>query len=191
MDIRFDGQRAMVTGAGRGIGKAIAKALAAGGAETIALSRTQDTLDKLKAENPEIITVCVDLSDWAAAKKAVEEIGPIDLLVNNAAIAEIVAFLDMEEAGLSKIFEVNVTAAVNVSQVVAKGMVDRGKGGAIVNISSIAAHMAFPIHTSYCASKGALDQVTRVMALELGAHQPGCFISSAFFGNRSSSVHTE
>ncbi|KAI0233424.1 L-xylulose reductase [Lamellibrachia satsuma] len=50
-------------------------------------------------------------------------------------------------------------------------MINRGKGGAIVNISSIDAHIAFPLHTSYCASKGALDQVTRVMALEMGPHQ--------------------
>ena len=53
-------------------------------------------------QNPEIITVCVDLSDWAAARKVVEEIGPVDLLVNNAAIAEIVAFLETEESGLNK-----------------------------------------------------------------------------------------
>ncbi|KAI0210413.1 L-xylulose reductase [Lamellibrachia satsuma] len=135
MDLRFDGKHALVTGAGKGIGNAIAKALAAGGAETIALSRSQEDLDHLKAENPEITTVCVDLSDWAAARKAVEEIGPVDLLV------------------------------------VARGMVDRGKGGAIVNISSIGSHTALPLHTAICASKGALDQVTRVMALELGPHQ--------------------
>ncbi|KAI0211723.1 L-xylulose reductase [Lamellibrachia satsuma] len=111
------------------------------------------------------------LSDWTAAKKAVGEIGPVDLLVNNAGIVKHDAFLETEEVDLNKLFEVNVMAAVNVSQVVAKGMVDRGKGGAIVNISSTISHMAAPLRSSYCASKGALDQVTRVMALELGSHQ--------------------
>ncbi|KAI0237747.1 L-xylulose reductase [Lamellibrachia satsuma] len=115
--------------------------------------------------------VAGDLSDWTAAKKAVEEIGPVDLLVNNAGIVKHGAFVETEEVVLNKTFEVNVTAAVNVSQVVARGMVDIGKGGAIVNISSTSSRMAVPLHTSYCASKGALDQVTRVMALELGPHQ--------------------
>ncbi|KAI0229910.1 L-xylulose reductase [Lamellibrachia satsuma] len=171
MDIRFNGQRALVTGAGKGIGNAIAKALAAGGAETIALSRTQGDLDKLKAENPKIRTLCVDLSDWAATRKAVEEIGPVDLLVNNAAVLMMTAFLEVEEAEIRKSFDVNVKAAVNVAQVVAKGMVNRGKGGAIVNISAILSHIAMPSLLSYCTSKAALDQVTRVMALELGPHQ--------------------
>ncbi|KAI0210411.1 L-xylulose reductase [Lamellibrachia satsuma] len=120
-----------------------------------------------------------DLSDWTATKKAVEEIGPVDLLVNSAGISMLVAFLETEEADLTKLFEVNVKAAVNVSQVVAKGMVDTGKGGAMVNISSISSHMALPLRTSYCSSKGALDQVTRVMALELGQHQSLLDILSA------------
>ncbi|KAI0233423.1 L-xylulose reductase [Lamellibrachia satsuma] len=102
MDIRFDRQRALVTGAGKGIGNAIAKALAAGGAETIALSRTQEDLDKLKVENPEIRTVCVDLSDWAAARNAVKEIGPVDLLVNNAGVIKTSPFLEMDEANMNK-----------------------------------------------------------------------------------------
>ncbi|KAI0229909.1 L-xylulose reductase [Lamellibrachia satsuma] len=68
-------------------------------------------------------------------------------------------------------FDVNVKAAINVAQVVTAGMIDRGKGGAVVNISSLSSHMALPLYVSYSASKAALDQVTRMMALELGPHQ--------------------
>ncbi|KAK2175982.1 hypothetical protein NP493_692g06010 [Ridgeia piscesae] len=102
MDIRFDGKRALVTGAGKGIGKGIAEALFAGGAETYALSRTQEDLDKLEAENPGMHTVCVDLSDWATARKAVEQIGSVDLLVNNAGILEQSPFLETEESQLNQ-----------------------------------------------------------------------------------------
>ncbi|KAK2175983.1 hypothetical protein NP493_692g06011 [Ridgeia piscesae] len=171
MDIRFDGKRPLVTGAGKSIGKGIAEALFAGGAETYALSRTHEDLDKLEAENPGMHTVCVDLSDWATARKAVEQIGSVDLLVNNAGINELSPFLETEESQLNKILDINVKAVINVSQVVAKRMIDRGNGGAIVHISSRASQEAVENHLSYCATKGALDQVMRVMALELGPHQ--------------------
>ncbi|KAI0216274.1 L-xylulose reductase [Lamellibrachia satsuma] len=171
MDIRFDGKRALVTGAGKGIGNAIAKALAAGGAVTFALDIIQENLDKLKSENPDIHTVCVDLSDWATTRNTVKEIGPIDLLVNSAAIFRQVSFLDAEETDLNETFDINIKAAINVSQVVAKGMVERGKGGAIVHISSIASKIGVRNRMPYCVSKGGLDQVMRVMALELGPHQ--------------------
>ncbi|KAK2174270.1 hypothetical protein NP493_814g00000 [Ridgeia piscesae] len=171
MDIRFDGKRALVTGAGRGIGRGVAEGLAAGGAETYALDIIQENLDKVKSENPSMHTVCVDLSDWVATRKAVEEIGPIDLLVNVAGIVSMAPFVDTDESTLDKLFDVNVKAAINVSQVVAKGMIEKGKGGAIVHISSVASKKGIATVAGYCASKGALDQTMRVMALELGPHQ--------------------
>lgn len=173
LSVKFDftGKTALVTGAGRGIGRTTAKALYAAGAVTYALSKTQQNLDSLKAECPDIRPVCVDLSDWDATKKAVEAIGPIDLLVNNAGYLVLQSFLEADSKGFDDVFSVNVKAVVCVSQVVAKGMIARHRPGAIVNVSSIASARAYPDYVTYGSSKGALDQVTRSMALELGKHQ--------------------
>lgn len=171
MEVKFSNKRALVTGAGRGIGRELAKKLVLCGAEVVALSKTQANLDTLKAEVPSIHTVCVDLADWDKTKKAVEELGNIDLLVNNAGYGIINPFGTIGPEDFDRIFAVNVKAVINVSQVVAEGMKKKGKGGAIVNVSSQAGMVAFRDHAIYGASKGALDQLTRVMALELGPHQ--------------------
>jgi NAD(P)-dependent dehydrogenase (short-subunit alcohol dehydrogenase family) len=170
MDIRLDGKRALVTGAGKGIGREIVKVLADCGAEVVAISRTQADLDSLKAEVG-CETILADLTDGNAARKAAEAAGPIDLLVNNAGIAVIEPFLEARIEGFDETMAVNVRAVFIISQVIAHGMIERGKGGAIVNVSSQASQVALHGHASYCASKGALDQLTRVMALELGPHQ--------------------
>ena len=84
MNITFEGKQALVTGAGRGFGRSIATSLYKGGATVYALSKNPANLDSLKVECPEIQIVAVDLADWDATRKAVQDIGPIDLLVNNA-----------------------------------------------------------------------------------------------------------
>jgi NAD(P)-dependent dehydrogenase (short-subunit alcohol dehydrogenase family) len=130
MEIRFDGKRALVTGAGKGIGREIAGCLARCGASVVAVSRTESDLLALREEiDCEIIVA--DLSDAGA---------------------------------------VNVRALLVVSQVVAAGMILRGQGGAIVNLSSQASLAGLFDHAAYCASKGAVDALTRVMAQELGPH---------------------
>ena len=169
MDIRFDGKRALVTGAGKGIGRVIASQLRECGAEVVALSRTPSDLDSLKDEIG-CETLVADLADADAARKAADAAGPIDLLVNNAGVAILEKFLDVTVEGFDQTFAINVRAVVIVSQVVARGMIERGGGGAIVNVSSQASKIGLADHTTYCASKGALDQLTRAMALELGPH---------------------
>ncbi len=169
MDIRFDGKRALVTGAGKGIGRVIAALLTECGAEVVALSRTPADVDSLKAEIG-CETLVADLADPDAARKAAEAAGPIDLLVNNAGVAVLEKFLDVTVEGFDQTFAINVRAVLIVSQGVAKGMIERGTGGAIVNLSSQASKIGLADHTTYCASKGALDQLTRAMALELGPH---------------------
>jgi L-xylulose reductase len=170
MQIRFDGKRALVTGAGKGIGREVARLLAACGAEVVALSRTQEDLDQLAGEiHCEILLA--DLADPSQAARAAESAGPIDLLVNNAGISIPQAFLEASPEAFDHTVAVNVRAVLIVSQIVARGMIVRGSPGAIVNISSQASMIALLDHAAYCASKGALDQLTRVMALELGQYQ--------------------
>jgi L-xylulose reductase len=164
MNIRFDGKRALVTGAGKGIGREIVKLLAECGAEVMAISRTQGDLDSLSAETG-CSSIVAELGDAQAARKAAEAAGAIDLLVNNAGIAVIQPFLDASVEGWDQTMAVNLRAAFIV------GQVKRGKGGAIVNISSQAGVAALNDHAAYGASKAGLDHLTRVMALELGPHQ--------------------
>ncbi|XP_077407158.1 L-xylulose reductase isoform X2 [Vanacampus margaritifer] len=171
MEISFKGKRALVTGAGKGIGRATARALARYGANVTAVTRTQSDLDSLVHECPSITPVCVDLADWGATDDALKNIGPIELLINNAACAKLQPFLEVTPDQFDQSFTVNVKAVLHVSQVVAHGMIARGSGGSIVNVSSQASQCALKNHTVYCATKGALDMLTKVMALELGPHQ--------------------
>jgi len=112
----------------------------------------------------------VDLENVEETRKAVQSIGDIDLLVNNAGIFIGQSFLDTTPEAFDKTIAVNTRSVLIVSQIFAKKLIERKKPGAIVNISSQASVIALQNHTSYCASKGALDQLTRVMALELAPH---------------------
>ncbi|KAM4664089.1 L-xylulose reductase [Discoglossus pictus] len=168
MEINFTGRRALVTGAGKGIGRETVRALRAAGAEVVALSRSAEDLESLAKECPGIQTVCVDLGDWSATNVALSSVGPVDLLVNNAAIALLQPLLEVTEEAFDKSFAVNVKSALLVSQVIVRQMIERGVAGAIVNVSSQASQCALQDHAVYCATKGALDMLTKVMALELG-----------------------
>ena len=166
----------MVTGAGKGIGRAIAVALMRGGAETYALSRTKSDLDSLEKEVPGIQTTCIDLSDWDLSRTTVQGIlkeGAIDLLVNNAGIAPTMPIGEIEQEFATDMVKTNLLAAINIAQEVSIGMKASGRGGSIVNMSSITGLFAVPYigNCAYAASKGALDAVTRVMAMELGPHK--------------------
>ena len=170
MKISLSGKRVLVTGAERGIGRAIALGVAACGGHVIALSLNQAPLDTLKAECPSVETVACDLTDWEATRAAVEALGPVHCLVNNAGVIIRQPFLEVTPDAIDNTFDVNLKAVINVSQVVARSMVARGEGGAIVNISSIAARKPMNTGSVYDASKAALDHLTRVMTLELGSH---------------------
>ncbi|XP_003978023.1 L-xylulose reductase isoform X2 [Takifugu rubripes] len=171
MEISFAGYRAMVTGAGKGIGRATTLALAHCGAKVVAVTRSQADLNSLLLECPSITSLCVDLADWEATEAALQHIGSIDLLVNSAACTSLQPFLEVTPEQFDKLFNVNVKAALHVSQIVAHGMIARGSGGSIVNVSSQASQCALRDHTIYCATKAALDMLTKMMALELGPHK--------------------
>jgi NAD(P)-dependent dehydrogenase (short-subunit alcohol dehydrogenase family) len=167
--MEFAGKRVLVTGAGKGIGRVTAKMLADEGAEVVALSRTAEDLEHLKAEIG-CATVTCDLADPAATRRAAIAVQPLDLLVNNAGTTRLDPFLDTSEETFDWLMNVNTKAPMIIAQETARNMIRRGHKGAIVNVSSMAAFQGVPEHTAYCATKGALDAMTRVMAVELGPH---------------------
>lgn len=171
MDIRFDGKRALVTGAGKGIGRAICKALTECGAVVFALSKSKDSLETLKTESPGIHIHEVDITDWEEVEKVVKSCLPIHLLVNNAGVALLNKFVDATPQEFDRTFDVHVKATFFISQIVAKDMIPHDYKGSIVNVSSQSSQRALPSHTMYCSSKAALDMLTKCMALELGPHK--------------------
>lgn len=165
----FRGKRALVTGAGKGIGHETARQLAGAGAEVVALSRSADDLAALRADIG-CAVIAADLAHFDSASEAIRAALPLDLLVNNAGITRLDPVLDVSEDAFEAIMRVNALAPLRVAQLVAADLVARGRPGAIVNVSSVAARIGLPLHAAYCASKAALDALTRVMAVELGPH---------------------
>uniref|UniRef100_A0A452SHU6 Carbonyl reductase 2 n=2 Tax=Ursus americanus TaxID=9643 RepID=A0A452SHU6_URSAM len=171
MQLNFSSLQALVTGAGKGIGRDTVKALHALGAKVIAVSRTNTDLVSLSKECPGIETVCVDLGDWEATERALGNVGPVDLLVNNAAVVIKQPFLEVTKEALDRTLSVNLRSVFQVSQIVARGLIQRGVPGSIVNVSSVVAHVSFPNLAVYSSTKGAMTTLTKVMAAELGPYK--------------------
>lgn len=165
----FDGKSVIITGAGKGIGRACAIYLAGQGARVIAISRTQADLQSLAAEI-DCRTVQADLSDPQVARDAMAEAGPADFLINSAGINVLESSFNMTDAGYEAVLGINLRAALITCQAFAHARVAAGGGGAIVNITSIAGHRGFAEHLCYAASKAGLEGASRVMAKEFGPH---------------------
>lgn len=167
--MEFAGKRVLVTGAGKGIGRAAAKLLAESGATVIAMSRTAADLESL-AEEIGCETLVVDMADESALREAVRSALPIDLVANCAGTTALDSLADLTSETFSRLMQVNALAPMIVVQEVSADLIKRGQPGAIVNVSSMAALVGIPLQSAYCASKAALDALTRVMAIELGPH---------------------
>lgn len=163
------GRRILVTGAGKGIGRATVRLLAGYGAHIIAVGRTGADLESL-AQETGCDTVEADLADAGAVDGIIARAGQVDDLVNCAGTTTLEAASDFRGATFDEIMAVNVRAPMALSRDFARQAIDRGGGGGIVNVSSIASTVGIRDHLVYCASKGALDAATRVMALEYGPH---------------------
>ena len=138
MNFSFTGKKFLITGAGRGIGRALAKEVAKSGGEVFALSRTKETLDSLTKESDRIYPIVADISDWDHTRVIVEKLDVLDGVVNNAAYhpgTGLAAAIDCSRERFETAFNTNALAAINIIQTTGKKMIKTGKGGSIVNVS--------------------------------------------------------
>lgn len=171
---RLDGRRALVTGASRGIGLGAACALAQAGAEVVLAARSVNELsqvcDALTTAGFNASAMDLDVADTEQVKARIEREGPFDILVNNAAVNRPGPMVDMTEDDFDTVMNVNVRAAYFVAQTVVRQMIEAGVGGSIINTSSQMGHVGGIDRTVYCASKFAVEGMTRALAIEVGSH---------------------
>jgi len=164
------GQRALVTGAGRGVGKACAKTLAAVGAEVVLTARTGQQLEQVRDEiiksGGKASVHVADIYSMEAVRN-LKKLGPFNILVNNAGNNIPEHFCKVTEEMFDKVMDLNVKSAFFVAQAVAEGMVESGIKGSIIHISSQMGIVGGQNRTVYCASKHAMEGFSKSMALDL------------------------
>jgi NAD(P)-dependent dehydrogenase (short-subunit alcohol dehydrogenase family) len=168
------GRRALVTGAGRGIGLAAASALADAGAHVTLCARTNDEIEAaasaIRGSGGEAEARVLDVTKLADVEAFITGSEPFDILVNNAGTNRPAPFVEVKSEDFDLIFDINVRAAFFMSQAVARRLISAGRPGAIIQISSQMGHVGSPRRSVYCASKHALEGMTKAMALELAPH---------------------
>ena len=171
---RRDGKRARGTGAGRGLGVACAAARGQAGAHVIAAARTATEIEEvasaIRAEGGSAEARVIDGGDPGAAAAAIKACGPVDVLVNNAGTNRPAGFLDVTAEDYDAVMDLNLRAAFFVAQAVARGQVEAGHGGSIIHMSSQMGRVGGARRTVYCASKHAIEGLTKAMALDLAPH---------------------
>jgi NAD(P)-dependent dehydrogenase (short-subunit alcohol dehydrogenase family) len=170
LSMRLDGLVALVTGAGRGIGRGTAMAMAEAGAEVVVWSRTAEELDSLDAEieagGGKARAQVVDVTDDARVREAVGELDRLDILFNNAGTNKPQPLLEIDTESLDTVLDLNIRAAIIVAQAAARKMVDQGSGS-IIHMSSTMGHVGGPNRAVYCTTKHAMEGLTKAMAAEL------------------------
>ncbi len=172
------GRVAAVTGAGSGIGKGIARGMAAFGARTAILERTADTAartaDEIVAAGGEALALTVDVRDGDALAEALATVtarfGDVDVLVNNVGGTFTAPFIDTNAKGWDALLRTNLGTVLHGTRLVARGLVDAGRGGSIINVVSIEGVRAAPGYAVYAAAKAAVINFTRTAAVELAPH---------------------
>jgi len=169
---RIDGCRAFVTGAGRGIGRAAAVALAEAGAEVTLCARTVDELAEtaasLRSEGFKAGTVVLDITDLDLVRRTLDAEPPYDILVNNAGTNRPKPIHLVEPDDFDAVFGLNVRAAFFLSKEVAARLIGVGRSGSIINVSSQLGHVGAVDRSLYVASKFAIEGLTKALAVELG-----------------------
>ena len=173
--MRLDGRRALVTGAGRGIGLAAAAALAEAGAEVVLAARSaaeiEDAAAAIRAAGGKAIAVPMDVLDIADTAAKIAATGPFHALINNAGTNRPAPFTEVTVEDFDAVMALNLRAAFFVAQAVAKGMIDAGIEGSIVHLSSQMGQVGGARRSVYCASKWAMEGMARAMAIDLGPHR--------------------
>lgn len=168
---RLDGRRALVTGAGRGLGLACAVGLAEAGAHVALASRTaaevSDAAAALRDKGRSAEALPLDVTDIEALHAALDRVEPFDILVNNAGTNKPGPFVDAAPESYDLVMGLNVRAAFFASQAFARRLIAVGRPGVIVNMSSQMGHVGAANRTIYCASKHALEGLTKALAIEL------------------------
>ncbi|WP_374348640.1 SDR family NAD(P)-dependent oxidoreductase [Phenylobacterium sp.] len=175
------GQRALVTGASRGLGVEIARALAGRGLEIVLAARSDDALAAVARNLTEVTgarvtTMVVDMSDLPAVTRLLDQVGPIDVLVNNAGVEGAQAYYNRDVDDIVATININLTAPMVLARQVLPGMISRGRGH-IVNVASMAGLMAAAFNEPYSATKFGLVGFTR--ALRLTAKASGLDVSAS------------
>ncbi len=175
--MKLENRTAIVTGAARGIGRACAERLLAEGARVVIADVDQERLDATAsqlADGGEVLAIHTDVTRKSEVDNLVVEtvrhFGRLDIMVNNAGIAMMQDFLDITEADYDAVLNVNLKGPFFGVQAAARQMIEQGKGGVIINMSSINSRLANPRVTTYAISKGGLNQITSTAAVAFAPH---------------------
>jgi NAD(P)-dependent dehydrogenase (short-subunit alcohol dehydrogenase family) len=172
---RLDGRRALITGAGRGIGLAAASALAEAGAHVTLASRTtreiEEAAEAILARGQNADALTLDVTDIESVRKTLAARAPYQVLINNAGMNRPKMLPDVTVEDFDLIMGLNVRAAFFMAQTVANRLIEAKLSGSIVNVSSQMGHVGAARRTVYCASKHAMEGFTKAMAIELAPHK--------------------
>lgn len=168
---RLDGKRALVTGAGRGIGKALAAALAQAGAEVTLVARSGEEIEEAARQIGGLAAaeIC-DVSDADALERLFASRAAFDVLINNAGTNRPKSMLDVTPDDFDAVMDLNVRSAFFVAQAAARKMIDGGLAGSLIHIGSQMGHVGGPNRSLYCASKWALEGMSKAIALDLAPY---------------------
>ncbi|MDR7153906.1 NAD(P)-dependent dehydrogenase (short-subunit alcohol dehydrogenase family) [Sphingobium xenophagum] len=171
---RLDGRRALVTGAGRGIGLACAAALAQAGAHVTLAARSGEEIaagaEAIRAACGQADWVRLDVSDVAGTTRSLAALAPFDILLNNAGTNRPKPFTEVSEEDYDAVLGLNLRAAFFAAQIVAGGMIAAGLRGSIIHMGSQMGHVGGARRSLYCASKWGLEGLSKAMALDLAPH---------------------
>jgi glucose 1-dehydrogenase len=177
LDMRLEGKKALVTGSSKGIGQAIAIRYAEEGADVVVNYNSDpkgadETVARVQQSGRRAVAIQGDLGSVAAVEALVEQgwdaLGGLDVLVNNAGVEVNAPFWDVTERDYDKVLNINLKGVFFATQTFVKKLRASGRGGKVINVSSVHEELPFPNFAAYCASKGGLKMLTRNLAIELG-----------------------